>query len=251
MRINVVDIESTCSQVISNSPSSTPQGTNLASLLLTLQKTLASSLSSCAIPRDQFVVLRSASPPFQPTKAWSLHLDVTFTNIQGGNLADVMFAAVWAALNSVRLPRTRAIGFDTDLLNNRQTEGNLDSFDIKGSLAKTRGVAIGKGNKKAAASSGQILATTDPSIKEKTGVDFEVMDVYDSGIPIEGSKDFPLAVTVNLVRGRDDLSTTFNLLTYNRSYLKVVLCLMQHCLKKPAFLLLDDCFSFAHHQVGA
>jgi exosome complex RNA-binding protein Rrp42 (RNase PH superfamily) len=176
-----------------------------------LQKTLASSLTSSAIPRDQFIVLRSASSPFQPTKAWSLHLDVTFTNIQGGNLADVMFAAVWAALNSVRLPRTRAIGFDTDLLNNRQTEGNLDSFDIKGSLAKTRGIAGGKKGKGATdTSSGQELATIDPSIREKTGVDFEVLDVWDNGATIEGSSNFPLAVTVNMLPGGALLDATLS-----------------------------------------
>jgi len=151
---------------------------------------------------DQFIVLRSPTSPHQPTKAWSLHLDVTFTNIQGGNLADVMFAAVWAALNNVRLPKTRAIGFDTDLLNNRQTEGNLDSFDIKGSLAKTRGVASNAQKAAVATSTSenqQHYAALDPSIKEKTGVDFEVLDVWDSGVQIIGCDDFPVAVTVNMV----------------------------------------------------
>lgn len=159
-------------------------------------------------------MLRSASAPFQPTRAWLLHLDVTFANIQGGNLADVMFAAVWAALNSVRLPRTRAIGFDTDLLNNRHIEGNLDLFDMKGNLAKTRRIAPVIGSKKnAVAASDQNLATMSPSIKEKAGVDFEVMDVYDSGNPIQGSDDFPLAVTVNMVRGRRRPVTILMVLT--------------------------------------
>lgn len=180
---------------------SIPQGTNMTSLLLTLQKTLSSALNSSAIPQEQFVVLRSPLPPFQPTKSWSIHLDVTFANIQGGNLADVMFAAAWAALNSIRLPRTRAIGFDTDLLNNnRQSEGNLDSFDIKGTLAKTRGAASGADNKNVPTSlSERDVANLDPLIKSKTGVDFEVMDLWDGGSSIQGSRDFPVAVTVNLV----------------------------------------------------
>ncbi|UZJ53414.1 hypothetical protein CBS101457_002734 [Exobasidium rhododendri] len=198
-------------------PSSIPQGTNLTSLLLTLQKTLASTLSSSSISKDQFVVLRSASRPYQPTKTWSLHVDVTFTDIQGGNLADVMFAAVWAAINNVRLPKTRAIGFDTDLLNsNRGTEGNLDSFDIKGSLAKTRGTAAALSNAQKTAgtgattgsSSAQPQQETDPLVMNKTGIDFEVMDVWDSGVPIEGCEDLPIAVTVNMLPGSVMLDAT-------------------------------------------
>lgn len=202
----------------------------MTSLLLTLQKTLTSALSSSTIPQEQLVVLRSASPPFQPTKSWSIHLDVTFANIQGGNLADVMFAAVWAALNSVRLPRTRAIGFDTDLLNtNRQSEGNLDSFDIKGALAKTRGGASGMNSKKAAVSStSHDLANLDPSIKSKTGVDFEVMDLWDSGVVIEGSRDFPVAVTVNLVSDDGVNILRYCVETTSSCSFQKVSCLMQH-----------------------
>lgn len=183
-----------------DSPSSIPQGSNSSSLLLTLEKTLASTLLYTDIPSEQFVILRSSTPPFQPTKAWSLHFDVSFTDIQGGNLADVMFAAVWAALNNIRLPRTRAIGFNTDLLKqNRQTEGNLDSFDIKGSLARYRSTGS-QGGAKPSINSSEESAQLDASIKEKTGIDFELLDVWDSGTQIKGCLDFPVAVTVNLVR---------------------------------------------------
>ena len=120
-----------------------------------------------------------------------------------------MFAAVWSALGDVRLPRTRAIGFDTDLLNsNRQSEGNLDSFDIKGnikgSLARNRNSTGATGaNAKAQAAAGskkgEESMPVDQSIKEKTGMDFEVMDIWDNGVFIEGSQTAPIAVTVNLV----------------------------------------------------
>jgi hypothetical protein len=114
-----------------------------------------------------------------------------------------MFAAVWAALNNVRLPRTRAIGFDTDLLNNnRQTVGNLDSFDIKGSLAKTRGATGLPTSKKTGGAGGPIANDdegVDPSVKDRMGIDFEVMDVWDSGVHLTGSHDFPVAITVNMV----------------------------------------------------
>ena len=106
-----------------------------------------------------------------------------------------MYAAVWAALNNVRLPQTRAIGFDTDLLSNRQNQGNLDSFDIKGTRTGSRGVQ-GKGPKTNGALSS---AGNGSAVPDKTGVDFEMADVWDSGAPINGADDFPVAVTVNLV----------------------------------------------------
>lgn len=179
---------------------SVPLSANLSALLLTLQKSLGHALTSSAIRPAQLVILRSASPPHRPTRAWKLTMDVSLQDVSGGNVADTTFAAAYAALADVRLPRTRAIGFDVaGLQGERQTEGqghqNMDIFDVRGSLSRTRGGLKGAGVK-----AGADATVEEASDDGKIGVDFEIQDVWDGAVKLEGADSFPIGVTVNVVR---------------------------------------------------
>lgn len=185
---------------------SIPSSANLSSLLINLQKLVHQIFNSNSntIDSSQLIILRNPKSPHKPTRAWKLYIDITFLDVSGGNIADVMFATIYAALQDVQLPKTRAIGFDVRSMqetkgSNDQEYQKVDIFDVRGSLTRTRGVGIpsSEGIQKDTRQKETIELDTEQ--KARIGVDFEVIDSNEGSICLKGIRSFPVAITVNVL----------------------------------------------------
>lgn len=182
-----------------------PSSANLSALLVSLQKTLNQLFNpnASAIDTSQLIILRNPKAPHRPTRAWRLIIDITLLDVSGGNVADVVFATIYAALQDVQLPKTRAIGFDIQSMqaaqaSNGQGQQKVDIFDVRGSLTRTRGAGIPSSD---ATRSSQIddSPLLDAEQKAKVGVDFEIKDIHDGSNRLKGTRAFPIAITINIL----------------------------------------------------
>ena len=106
-------------------------------------------------------------------KAWLLHLDVTILS-DAGNVYDVIFMAVRAALWDTKVPRTRSIQYTSgkparsadEAVHEDGTNAGISSFDTRQHAAAT---------------------------------DFELVDTSDDGEPLDGKDRWPVCVTLNIV----------------------------------------------------
>ena len=105
-------------------------------------------------------------------KSWLLNLDVMVLS-DSGNVYDALFLAARSALWDTKVPKTRSVQYQPK----SNVAGDQDvemSADGSGSIFNTREVT------KAA--------------------DFELADYWDEGGPLEISQEWPVCVTLNLVR---------------------------------------------------
>lgn len=162
---------------------------NLNTLLITLQRALVNALRS-TFDQEQLVILRSAEHPHQVTRAWRLHVDALVHDVSGGNVADCLVACTYAALRDVRLPKTRAIGFDVASLSNVSDPARTDIFDVRGSRTRTDKTT----------SKHSTIASDQSGQPDKAGVDFEILDVGGHGSEsLHEAKSFPVGVTINIL----------------------------------------------------
>ncbi|MCO5565637.1 hypothetical protein L7F22_019311 [Adiantum nelumboides] len=183
-----------------------PSSANLSALLVSLQKLLDQLFNSNASAFDtsQLIILRNPKAPHKPTRAWKLIIDVTLLDVSGGNVADVVFATIYAALQDVQLPKTRAIGFDIQSMqaaqaNSGQGSEKVDIFDVRGSLTRTRGAGIPSSDATRTVESDDSSFELDAEQRAKVGVDFEIKDIYDGSNPLKGTRGFPIAITINIL----------------------------------------------------
>lgn len=138
-------------------------------------------------PIEQFIILES--PAFTSTEAgaaslrerlrgatfWNLSIDVTVRSMAGGNLYDAIWTAVYAALYRTRIPRTREVAYvPPQSTSNREQAADFDKEDVgikslKGQAAKGR------------------------------AIDFELVDTWDEGLPLEGREDMGVGLTLGIV----------------------------------------------------
>lgn len=133
------------------------------------------------VPVDQFVILSngntdavSHTEKLRGATYWSVHIDVTIESMSGGNLWDAIWAAMFASLYRVRVPRTREVAY--------LPPGGSDGDD---------------------ATSGDVAELGIKSLKaqqKRRAVDFELVDAGDDGREIEGCERLGGGVTVGMVR---------------------------------------------------
>ena len=105
-------------------------------------------------------------------KSWLLNLDLIVLS-DSGNVYDALFLAARSALWDTKVPRTRSVQYQPK----SNTAGDQDvemSADGSGSVFNTREVT------KAA--------------------DFELADYWDEGGPLDINQEWPVCITLNLVR---------------------------------------------------
>lgn len=111
-------------------------------------------------------------------KAWLLSLDVAVLS-DAGNIHDAIFMASRAALWDTKVPRTRAIQYQT-----RGSAPTLGSADVD---------MDNEGGQEAGSSG---FDTRDVA---KTAADFELPDYWDEGEVLSGRENWPLCVTLNIL----------------------------------------------------
>lgn len=129
-----------------------------------LQHLVQAHLTSVFADRlDQFIILPSTDParPLRGATYWNLSLDVVIHSMAGGNVYDAAWASIYAALWRARVPRTRPIAYEA--------AGDVDMDDV--------GIK---------------------SIKGKA-VDYELVDVWDAGVALEGREDLGVGLTIGMV----------------------------------------------------
>lgn len=142
-------------------------------ILQSLSTLLTSLFSPACLPPAllaQLVVLPQS-------KAWRLHLDVLILSASGGNVLDLAIMAARSALASVRIPVTKAIGYDPD--------GGEGDGDDNAMVEQDQGISgLVKGGKAG-----------------KDAVDFELVEgEYDGfGARLGGWRDLPVGLTINMV----------------------------------------------------
>ncbi|EJT99346.1 ribosomal protein S5 domain 2-like protein [Dacryopinax primogenitus] len=109
-------------------------------------------------------------------RAWQLSVDALLLSY-GGNVTDVLFAAVRAALWDLRVPKTRNFVYDTPDAADSALGPGLGGFRIEraGVLDHARG------------------------LRRPEAADFELEDGSDEGVPLEGRELLPVCITLNLL----------------------------------------------------
>ena len=105
-------------------------------------------------------------------KSWLLNLDLMVLS-DSGNVYDVLFLAARSALWDTKVPKTRSVQYQQKY----NTSGDQDiemSAGGPGSVFNTREVT--------------------------TAADFELADYWDEGEPLDINREWPVCVTLNLVR---------------------------------------------------
>jgi exosome complex component RRP42 len=110
-------------------------------------------------------------------KSWLLNLDLVILS-DAGNAYDALFMAARAALYDTKVPRTRFVEYK----------------------AKKRGPAGGAGEGMDVDETAGEGTSGFDTRQRKHAVDFELLDYWDEGEPLDGRQRWPLCVTLNLVR---------------------------------------------------
>ncbi|CAO1622836.1 unnamed protein product [Parajaminaea phylloscopi] len=151
-------------------------------------------------PVDQFIILESpafteSSNPSSSSSSthlvssrerlrgatfWGLSIDVTIHSMAGGNLYDAIWAAVYAALFRTRIPRTREVAYAPPDSTSRKDATDVDMEDVGIKSLK------GKGGKARA-------------------IDFELVDVWDEGLPIKGMESMGVGLTLGMLPNHSHL----------------------------------------------
>jgi len=105
-------------------------------------------------------------------KSWLLNLDVMVLS-DSGNVYDALFLAARSALWDTKVPKTRSV-----------------QYQPKSNVAGDQDVEM------AADGSGSIFNTREAT----KAADFELADYWDEGGPLEINQEWPVCVTLNLVR---------------------------------------------------
>ena len=130
------------------------------------------------------------------SKSWHLHIHIALlSSAGGGNLYDVLSVALKGAVYDLRIPKTRQIEHINPHSANKPGEASLGDKaddDAEGggmeALLKRRKTTK---NKKGGPN----------SRADNTAADFELLDYEgDAGLPLRDRDDFPLSLTLNLVR---------------------------------------------------
>ena len=105
-------------------------------------------------------------------KSWLLNLDVIVLS-DSGNVYDALFLAARSALWDTKVPKTRSVQYQpkSNILGDQDAEMSADG---SGSIFNTREVA--------------------------EAADFELMDYWDEGEPLDINQEWPVCMTLNLVR---------------------------------------------------
>ena len=131
---------------------------------------------------DMTIILNQclSHPSLHPTnlgiiprrKSWSLNLDAVVLS-DSGNVYDALFLAARSALCDTKVPKTRSVQYQpkSNVLSDQDAETSADG---SGSIFNTR--------------------------KAANAADFELADYWDEGEPLEGTQEWPVCVTLNLVR---------------------------------------------------
>ena len=93
-----------------------------------------------------------------------------------GNTLDALVIASRAALWDLRIPKTRALEYQAD------KKARDDEMEVEGGQVDALKTVVRR------------------SQKSKTGVDFELEDYWDGGIPLAKRETLPVCVTLQLVR---------------------------------------------------
>ena len=120
-------------------------------------------------------------------KSWLLNLDAVVLS-DSGNVYDALFLAARSALWDTKVPKTRSVQYQpkSNVLGDQDAEMSADG---SGSIFNTREVT------KAA--------------------DFELVDYWDEGEPLDTNQEWPVCVTLNLVRIRQ-VSIEWSMLTISQ-----------------------------------
>ncbi|KAK0545572.1 hypothetical protein OC846_004893 [Tilletia horrida] len=150
-----------------------------------LSNSLTNLLSSAIRPTTSDPEDESAPPPLFPNSQrqvipgqsnWHFYIDATILSLSAGNLVDAVFAAVFAALSDVRIPRTRPIRFRSE-----DAKGGAGG----GGLLKQKGDELG------------LIKQT----RQDRAVDFELLqdDTGLGGDRLENWEAVPVCITVSLL----------------------------------------------------
>ena len=103
-------------------------------------------------------------------KAWKLTLDTIILSADGGNLFDIVTLAVRVALEDLKIPKVKPVGYVPSASVNNEGEGSqgIDSL-LKSANNKSK------------------------------NLQFELESYWDEGEPLEEKDKLPLSVTLNLV----------------------------------------------------
>lgn len=108
---------------------------------------------------------------------WNISIDVSIHSMSGGNLYDAIWACVYAALYRTRVPRTREIAYlpPQSAAGKQGTAGS--EMDVE---------EIGIKSLKGRAAKGR-------------AIDFELVDVWEEGVPLLGREALGVGLTLGLV----------------------------------------------------
>mgnify|MGYP000359618591 FL=1 len=128
------------------------------------------------------------------SRYWTLHIDAYVTSLSGGNIEDALCMAAHAALNEVRVPRTRAISYQS---NKASSKGK----------APAPGAAQDFLDPKSGASGGADIDLSERlgikgSVSRSTGgraVDFELLDSGEGGEFFSNRETLPVCVSVYIL----------------------------------------------------
>ncbi|KAH9814186.1 ribosomal protein S5 domain 2-type protein [Melampsora americana] len=153
------------------------------------------------------------------TQTWALYIDVIVLSASAGNLMDVMCLAVRAALNDLKIPKTRELGYQIQ----KPTRPTIDGMEIDVSADKSGGMEdVGIKS---------FLKSRKPLVAGKHGpgggkaIDFELQDTDGNlGDRLINKDDIPVVITVNVLGDQLFLDATLEeeTLTANRVILSYV-----------------------------
>lgn len=133
----------------------------------------------------------SITPPPDPhPKSWRLSLDLLVLS-SSGNVLDALFLAARAALADTRVPRTREVVYRTP---------GLGTTSRGGKDAEMEGVEEASVGGGAGLDTRRNLSSRAASHGKAKVSDFELVDYWDEGEPLDGKNRWPIGVTMNLVR---------------------------------------------------
>ena len=112
-------------------------------------------------------------------KSWLLNLDAVILS-DTGNIYDVMFMACRAALFDTRVPRTRAVAYQTTKKPSDPTTGTEVDVDVEMGMEDNFKAAL-------------------RSRKQSRAADFELEDNWDEGVPLTERYKWPICITLNIV----------------------------------------------------
>lgn len=129
-------------------------------------------------------------PPNPHPKSWHLGLGLLVLSCEG-NVLDALFIAARAALADTKVPRTREIVYRAPGTGT-STDGGKDV-----AMEGIEGTNIGGG---AGLDTRQHLTAGSTNKGKGKAADFELVDHWDEGEPLEGGHRWPVGITMNVVR---------------------------------------------------